>query len=156
MYTHPIPVTRSSITSASAPPPHPSLLPSSPAPAPPAAPETPPDREFIDYKTSMITDSEPRGLLFCQDLGSTHYTFWEKVDEGANLTQLFDRRLTSLPFDRCLTNLTPQPRALRCPRPQKSHEPVRPRALCTAVPARGLESHLQTLIIHNLGFNQNY
>ena len=27
-------------------------------------------REFVEYKTSMITDEDPlRGLLFCQDLG---------------------------------------------------------------------------------------
>ena len=30
-------------------------------------------REFIDYKTSMITDEDPlRGLLFYQDLGFSH------------------------------------------------------------------------------------
>jgi len=42
-------------------------------------------REFIDYKTSMITDEDPlRGLFFYQDLGFSHYTFLKKGDEGAN------------------------------------------------------------------------
>ena len=34
------------------------------------------ETEFIDYKTSMITDEDPlRGLLFYQDLGFSIYTF---------------------------------------------------------------------------------
>ena len=43
--------------------------------------------EFIDYKTSMITDEDPlRGLLFWWDLGFSHtrHVLTKKGDGGAN------------------------------------------------------------------------
>ena len=67
--------------------------------------QSPNGREFLDYKTSMITDEDPlRGLLFSWDLGFSHKLHvLKKGDGGANTPISRERAAPFLRDHRFLT-----------------------------------------------------